>query len=33
MKPSSLLLVGHSENLMGITNRVVQVRPTVYRVA
>ena len=27
-----LLIVGHSENLMGITDRVRPVRPTVYRV-
>jgi chemotaxis protein methyltransferase CheR len=27
-----LLIVGHSENLMGVTDRVRQVRPTVYHV-
>ena len=33
MKASALLIVGHSESLMGLTSKVVQVRPTVYRVA
>jgi chemotaxis protein methyltransferase CheR len=33
LKPHGLLIVGHSENLMGITDRVRQVRPTVYHVA
>jgi chemotaxis protein methyltransferase CheR len=28
-----LLIVGHSENLMGVTDRVKSVRPTVYHVA
>jgi chemotaxis protein methyltransferase CheR len=32
MKPHALLLVGHSESLHGITDAVVPVRPTVYRV-
>ena len=31
LNPNGLLIVGHSENLMGITDRVKQVRPTVYR--
>jgi chemotaxis protein methyltransferase CheR len=31
--PHGLLIVGHSENLMGISDRVKQVRPTVYHVA
>jgi chemotaxis protein methyltransferase CheR len=33
LNPHGLLIVGHSENLMGISARVRQVRPTVYRVA
>jgi chemotaxis protein methyltransferase CheR len=33
LRPHGLLIVGHSENLMGITDRVRQVRPTVYHVA
>jgi chemotaxis protein methyltransferase CheR len=33
LNPNGLLIVGHSENLMGISDRVKQVRPTVYRVA
>jgi chemotaxis protein methyltransferase CheR len=33
LQPHGLLIVGHSENLMGISDRVKQVRPTVYRVA
>lgn len=33
LKPHGLLIVGHSENLMGISDRVKQVRPTVYHVA
>ena len=33
MKPQALLIVGHSESLNGITNRIVPVRTTVYRVA
>ena len=33
LRPHGLLVVGHSENLMGITDRVRQVRPTVYHVA
>lgn len=31
LQPHGLLIVGHSENLMGISDRVKQVRPTVYR--
>jgi len=31
LKPQGLLIVGHSENLMGVSDRVRQVRPTVYR--
>ena len=31
LNPHGLLIVGHSENLMGISDRVRQVRPTVYR--
>jgi chemotaxis protein methyltransferase CheR len=31
MKPHSLLIVGHSESLNGVTNRITAVRPTVYR--
>ena len=33
LHPQGLLIVGHSENLNGISDRVKQVRPTVYRVA
>jgi chemotaxis protein methyltransferase CheR len=33
LQPRGLLIVGHSENLMGISDRVKQVRPTVYHVA
>ena len=33
LHPHGLLIVGHSENLMGISDKVHQVRPTVYRVA
>ena len=33
LHPHGLLIVGHSENLMGISDRVKQIRPTVYRVA
>jgi len=33
LQPHGLLIVGHSENLMGVSDRVKQVRPTVYRVA
>jgi chemotaxis protein methyltransferase CheR len=33
LRPEGLLIVGHSENLMGITDKVRQVRPTVYHVA
>jgi len=33
LRPHGLLIVGHSENLMGVSDRVRQVRPTVYRVA
>lgn len=33
LKPNGLLLVGHSESLQGLSTRIVQVRPTVYRVA
>lgn len=33
LHPHGLLIVGHSENLMGVSERVKQVRPTVYRVA
>jgi chemotaxis protein methyltransferase CheR len=33
LHPHGLLIVGHSENLTGISDRVRQVRPTVYRVA
>jgi chemotaxis protein methyltransferase CheR len=32
LRPRGLLIVGHSENLMGITDRVRQLRPTVYHV-
>ena len=32
LQPHGLLIVGHSENLMGVSDRVRQVRPTVYRV-
>jgi chemotaxis protein methyltransferase CheR len=31
LHPHGLLIVGHSENLMGVSERVKQVRPTVYR--
>lgn len=33
LQPNGLLIVGHSENLMGLTDRIRQVRPTVYHVA
>jgi chemotaxis protein methyltransferase CheR len=33
LHPHGRLIVGHSENLMGVSDRVKQVRPTVYRVA
>jgi len=33
LNPHGLLIVGHSENLMGISTRVRQIRPTVYRIA
>ncbi|MDR3670697.1 MAG: CheR family methyltransferase [Holophaga sp.] len=33
LNPNGLLIVGHSENLMGVSERVKQVRPTVYRAA
>ena len=33
LKPKGLLLVGHSESLTGISDGLVQLRPTVYRVA
>jgi chemotaxis protein methyltransferase CheR len=33
LQPNGLLIVGHSENLMGISTLVKQVKPTVYRVA
>jgi chemotaxis protein methyltransferase CheR len=33
LHPQGLLIVGHSENLMGVTDKVRQVRPTVYHVA
>lgn len=33
LKPGGLLIVGHSESLMGIAEGLVQVSPTVYRVA
>jgi chemotaxis protein methyltransferase CheR len=33
LHPHGMLIVGHSENLMGVSARVKQVRPTVYRVA
>jgi chemotaxis protein methyltransferase CheR len=33
LKPKGLLLVGHSESLTGIDQGLVQLRPTVYRVA
>lgn len=31
LKPNGLLIVGHSESLNGVTDRVVPVQPTVYR--
>jgi chemotaxis protein methyltransferase CheR len=31
LHPHGLLIVGHSENLMGVSERVKQIRPTVYR--
>ena len=31
LNPHGLLIVGHAENLMGISDRVRQVRPTIYR--
>jgi chemotaxis protein methyltransferase CheR len=31
LKPGGLLLVGHSESLMGMGDLVDQVQPTVYR--
>jgi chemotaxis protein methyltransferase CheR len=33
MKPHALLVVGHSESLSGLTNRIIPVRTTVYRIA
>ena len=33
LHPNGLLIVGHSENLTGISDKVRQVRPTVYHVA
>jgi chemotaxis protein methyltransferase CheR len=33
LKPGGLLIVGHSESLSGIAGGLLQVRPTVYRVA
>lgn len=33
LKPRGLLLVGHSESLTGISEGLLQLRPTVYRVA
>jgi chemotaxis protein methyltransferase CheR len=33
LKPGGLLIVGHSESLTGISGGLVQLRPTVYRVA
>jgi chemotaxis protein methyltransferase CheR len=33
LKPGGLLIVGHSESLTGISEGLIQLRPTVYRVA
>lgn len=33
LKPDGLLIVGHSESLTGVASGLIQLRPTVYRVA